>query len=136
MIVSWSLKIIDQSMTMSISSTFYFVLHHVVNLLIFLNYFSIKFSMINCFDNNNDLLNESFLSTRWNNWWRRVFRNLFKSREKKFWVIATKTDQRIAQKVYKWKSTCIFFEKWKMMKSETTFFDRCKNDFDINDCDE
>ena len=74
MIVFWLLKITDQSMTMSISSTFYFVFHHVVNLSVFLNYLSIKFSMINCFDDDDDLSNKSFFSTRRNNWWRRVSR--------------------------------------------------------------
>ena len=123
-------------MTMNISSTFYFILHHVVNLLIFFNYFFVRFSMINCFDNDDDLSNKSSFLIWRNNWWRRVSRNTFKSREKEFWIVTTKTDQRIARKAYKRKSTCIFFEKWKAMKSEMIFFDRCKNDLDINDCDE
>ena len=123
-------------MTMSISSTFYFVLHHVVNLSIFFNYFSIKFLMISCFDDNDDLSNKSFFSTRRNNWWRRISRNSFKSQEKKFWIITTETNRRIARKTCKRESICIFFEKWKAMKLKTTFFDRCKDDLDINDCDE
>ena len=135
MIVFWSLKIIDQLMTMSISSTFYFVFYHVVNLSIFFNYFSIKFSMINCFDDDDDLSNKSFFLTRQNNWWRRIFRNSFKSWKKELWIVTTKANRRIARKVCKWKSICIFFEKWKAIKSKTTFFDRCKNDFNINDCD-
>ena len=136
MIVLWSLKIIDQSMTMSISSTFYFVLHHVVNFSIFFNYFSIKLLMINCFDDDDDLLNKSFFSTRRNNWWRQVSRSLFRSRKKKFWIVTTEADWRIAQKICKREFACIFFEKWKTMKSKMTFFDRCKDDLDINDCDE
>ena len=92
--------------------------------------------MISCFDSDDDLLNEASFSTQRNNWWRRTFRSSFKSREKEFWIVMTEANLRIARKAYKRKSTYIFFEKWKVMKSETTFFDRCKNDFDINDCDE
>ena len=136
MIVSWSLKIIDQLMAMNILPTFYFVLHHVVNLSVFLNYFSIKLSMISCFDGDDDLSNESFLSTRRDNWWRRISRSSLKSREKKSWVVTTKADRRIAQKACKRKLTCIFFGKWKAMKSKATFSDWCKNDLDTNDCDE
>ena len=136
MIIFWSLKIIDQSMTMSISSTFYFVLHHVVNLSVFFNYFLIKLSMINCFDDDDNLSNESSLSTRQDNWWRRVSRNSFRSRKEKLWIVMTEADRRIARKACKRESTCTFFRKWKVMKSETIFFDRCKNDLDINDCDE
>ena len=39
-------------------------------------------------------------------------------------------------KVCKQKSICTFFEKWKTIKLKTIFFDRCKNDLNINDCDE
>ena len=46
------------------------------------------------------------------------------------------TDRRIAWKTCKRKSICIFFKKWKAMKSKKIFSDRCKNDLDINDCDE
>ena len=92
--------------------------------------------MISCFDDDDDLSNETFLSTRRDNWWRRASRSSFKSREKKFEVVMTEADRRIARKICKRKSTCTFFEKWKAMKSEATFFDRCKNDLDINDCDE
>ena len=136
MIVSWSLKIIDQSMTMNISSTFYFIFHHVINLSIFFNYFLIKFLIISCFDDDDDLLNKSSFSTRRNNWWQRVFRSTFKSREKKFWIVTTKTNQRIARKACRRKSTYTFFKEWKTMKLKTIFFDRCKNDLNINDCDE
>ena len=136
MIVSWPLKTTDQSMTMNISPTSYFVLHHVINLSAFPNYFSIKSSMTSCSDGDDDLSNESFLSTQRNNWWRRVSRSTLRSREEKLWVVATKTDRRIARKACKRKSTCIFFEKWKAMKSKTIFFDRCKNDLDIDGCDE
>ena len=136
MIVFWSLKIIDQSMTMNILSTFYFVLHHVVNLSVFFNYFSVKLLMISCFDDDDDLLNKSFLLIRRNNWWRQVSRNSFKSREKKFWIITTETNRRITQKICKRKFVCIFFEKWKTIKLKTTFFDWYKDDLDINDCDE
>ena len=48
----------------------------------------------------------------------------------------TKINRRIARKACKRKLICIFFEKWKAMKLKTTFFNRCKNDLDINDCDE
>ena len=136
MIVSWSLKIIDQSMTMNILSTSYFVLHHVVNFSVFLNYFSIKLSMINCFDGDDDLSNELFFSTRRDNWWRRISRNSFKSQKEEFWIVTTKTDRRIAQKACRRESTCIFFKKWKVMKSEATFSDRCKNNLDTDGCDE
>ena len=136
MIVSWSLKITDQSMTMNISPTSYFVFHHVINFSTFFNYFSIKFSMISCSDGDGDLSNKSFLSTRRNNWWRRVSRSTLRSQEKKFWIITIKADRRIARKTCKRKSTCIFFEKWKAMKSKAIFFDRCKSDLDISDCDE
>ena len=135
MIVSWLLKIIDQSMTMSISSIFYFVLHHVVNFSTFFNYFLIESLMINCSDDDDDLSNKSFLLTRRDNWWRRVFRNSFKLREKELWIVTAEADRRIARKICKWEFACTFFEKWKMMKSETIFFDRCKDDLDINDCD-
>ena len=118
------------------SSTFYFVLHHVVNLSAFFNYFSIKLSMISCFDDDGDLSNKSFFSTQQNNWWRRVFRSLFKSRKEKFWIVTTKADRRIARKVCKRKIACIFFEKWKAMKLKATFFNQYKDNFDINDCDE
>ena len=47
----------------------------------------------------------------------------------------TKTDWRIARKTCREKSICISFEKWKIMNLKMTFFDRCKNDLDINDCD-
>ena len=136
MIVFWSLKIIDQSMTMNISSTFYFVFYHVVNLLTFFNYFLIKFSMINCFDDDNDLLNKSFFSTQRINRWQQIFRNSFRSREEKFEIVMTETNWRIARKVCKQKSIYIFFEKWKMIKSKTTFSNECKSDFNINSCDE
>ena len=46
---------------------FYFVFHHVVNFSVFSNYFLIKFLMISCFDDDNDLSNETFFSTRQNN---------------------------------------------------------------------
>ena len=136
MIVLWSLKIIDQSMTMNISSTSYFVLHHVINLSIFLNYFSIKLSMISCSDDDDDLSNESFFSIQQDNWWRRVSRNTLKSREEKFWIVTIEADRRITRKACKRESACTFFEKWKTMKLKMIFFDRCKNDLDINDCDE
>ena len=136
MIVSWSLKIIDQSMTMSIPPTSYFVLHHVVNFSIFFNYSSIRLSMINCSDGDGDLLNESFLSTRQNNWWRRISRSSFRSQEEKLWIVATEANRRIARKACKQEFACTFFEKWKAMKLKTTFFDRCKDNLDINDCNE
>ena len=136
MIVSWPLKTTDQSMTMNILPTSYFVLHHVINFSVFSNYFSIKFSMINCFNGDNDLSDESFLSTRRDNWWRRVSRSSLRSREKEFWIVTTKADRRIARKACKRESTCTFFEKWKVMKSETTFSNRCKNDLDTDGCDE
>ena len=48
----------------------------------------------------------------------------------------TEADRRIARKTYKRKSICISFKKWKTIKSKTTFFDRYKDDLNINDCDE
>ena len=111
MIVSWLLKIIDQSMAMSISSTSYFVLHHVINLSVFLNYFSIKFSMISCFDGDGDLSDESFFPAQRDNWWRRVSRSTFRSREEELWVVTAETDRRIARKACKRESACTFFEK-------------------------
>ena len=47
-----------------------------------------------------------------------------------------KANRRIARKTCKRKSIYISFEKWKAIKSKTTFFDRCKNNLNINDCDE
>ena len=123
-------------MTMNISSTFYFVLHHVVNFSVFFNYFSIKFLMINCFDGDDNLLNESFFSTRQDNWWRRISWSSFKSWKEKFWIVTTKVNRRIARKACKRKFACTFFEEWKAMKLKATFFNQCKGDFDINDCDE
>ena len=136
MIVSWSLKIIDQLMAMNISSTFYFVLHHVANFSVFLNYSSVKLSMISCSDDDDDLSNESSFSARRDNWWWRVFRSTLKSREEEFWIVTAEADRRIARKACKRKSTCIFFEEWKAMKLKAIFFDRCKNNLDIDDCDE
>ena len=92
--------------------------------------------MISYFDDDDNLLNKIFLSTPRDNWWRWVSRSSLKSREKKLWIVMTETDQRIARKTYKRKLIYIFFKKWKGMKLKTTFFDRCKNDLDINDCDE
>ena len=48
----------------------------------------------------------------------------------------TEINRRIARKICKRKSTCISFKKWKAMKLKTTFFNWCKDDFNINDCDE
>ena len=121
---------------MSILPTSYFVLHHVANLSVFFNYSSIKLSMISCSDDDDDLSNESSLPTRRDNWWRRVFRSPLRPQEKEFWIVTTKTDRRIARKACRRKSTCIFFEKWKAMKSEATFSNWCKSDLDTGDCDE
>ena len=90
--------------------------------------------MISCFDDDDNLSDETFLSTRQNNWWRQASRSSFKSREEKLWIVMIKADRRIARKACKWKSTYISFRKWKVMNSKTTFFDRCKNNLDINDC--
>ena len=92
--------------------------------------------MISCFDGDDNLSNEAFLSTRQNNWWRRASRSSFRSREKKFWIVMTEADRRIARKACRRESACTFFEKWKTMKSKKTFSDRCKSDFDIDGCDE
>ena len=92
--------------------------------------------MISCFDGDGDLSSEVFLSIQRNNWWRRVSRNSFKSRKEKFWIVMTKANRRIARKACKRESICIFFEKWKVMKSKATFFNRRKNDLNINGCDE
>ena len=136
MIVSWSLKIIDQLMTMNI---FVNVLLRTSSRCQFFNLFQLFLNKIfndQLFRRRRQFIERSIFLTRQNNWWQRVFQNSFKSREKEFWIIIAETDRRIAWKTCKQKSIYISFEKWKTMKSKTTFFDRYKNNFDINDCDE
>ena len=92
--------------------------------------------MINCSDGDDDLSNESSLSTRKINRWQQVFRSSLRPREEEFKIIMTETNRRIARKACRRKSTYTFFEKWKAMKSKATFSNKCKNDLDINSCDE
>ena len=92
--------------------------------------------MINCFDEDDDLLSETFLSKRWNNCRRLNSRSFFMSSEEKSKISTIKTDWRIARKICKRKSVFKFFKNSKAMKVKTTFFDSDKSDFNINDCDE
>ena len=92
--------------------------------------------MINWLDEDDDLLNETFLSTRWDNCRRSDSRNSFMSSEKELKISATETDWRIAQKIRRRKSVFKSFENLKAMKAKTTFFDNDKSDLNINNYDE
>ena len=91
--------------------------------------------MINCFDENDDLLSEAFLSKRWNNCRRSDSRSFFISSKKESRISATETNRRIARKICRRKSVFKSFKNLKTMKAKTTFFDSDKNDFNINNCD-
>ena len=92
--------------------------------------------MINCFNENNDLLNKAFFSKRWDNCRRLSSRSFFMSSEKESKISATEINRRIAWKVCKREFIFKFFKNSKAMKAKTTFFDNDKSDLNINNCDE
>ena len=92
--------------------------------------------MINCSDENDDLLSEASLSKRWDNCRRSNSRSSFMSSKKESRISATKTNRRIARKICRRKSVFKSFENSKAMKAKTTLFDSDKDDLNINDCDE
>ena len=110
-IVFWLLKTIDQLIAMDI---FINVLFRISSYCQFFSLFQLLFNKTfndQLFRRRQRFIKWSIFLTWRNNWWRRISRNSFKSREKKLWIIMIKANQRIARKVYKRKSTCIFFEK-------------------------
>ena len=109
-IVFWLLKTIDQLIAMDI---FINVLFRISSYCQFFSLFQLLFNKTfndQLFRQRRRFIKWSIFLTWRNNWWRRISRNSFKSREKKLWIIMIKANQRIARKVYKRKSTYIFFE--------------------------
>ena len=112
---------------------FYFI---TLSFIFFLFYFSKEFLMINCFDENDDLSNETFFSKRWDNCRRSNSQSFFMSSEKESKISTTETNRRIARKVCKQESVFKSFKNLKAMKAKTMFFDSDKSDLNINNCDE